>query len=206
VTIGGNVRANAKLDDREKGNLDFVGDHVAINFINTLRMHEGVLTDTLQSDENVIAWMRKMGIRLPLLRKPLRPEALLGSARNLRTLALRVLERRKAGKRVGFGDLNTFLAGAISHLQLRAQERRLDLQRVYLGRNAKQYLAPVAEAIADLLANADFDLVRRCEGEKCILWFYDRTKAHRRRWCTAEGCGTRTRVAAFRARRAAASK
>ena len=198
------MRANAKVDD-EKGNLDFVGDHVAINFINTLRMREGVLSDTLQSDESVIAWMRKMNIRLPLLRKPLRPEALLRSARNLRTLALRALERRKAGKRVRLDGLNTFLADAISHFQLRARERRLDLQRVYLGRNAKQYLAPVAEAVADLLAHGDFALVRHCQGEKCVLWFYDRTKGHRRRWCTAEGCGTRARVAAFRARRSAAA-
>jgi predicted RNA-binding Zn ribbon-like protein len=199
------VRANATVNDGE-GSLDFVGDHVAINFINTRRMNEGVLTDTLQSDENVIAWMRKMNIRLPLLRKPLRPKALLGSARNLRTLALRALEQKKAGKHVRLDGLNMFLADAVSCLQLRAREGRLDLQRVYLFRNAKQYLAPVAEAIADLLANADFDLVRHCEGAKCILWFYDRTKAHRRRWCTAEGCGTRARVAAFRARRAAASK
>ncbi len=200
------MRANARVSDSDKGNLDFVGDHVAINFINTRRMHEGVLTDTLQSDENVIAWMRKMNICLPLLRKPLRPKALVRTARNLRTLALRALEQRKAGRRVRLDGLNSFLVDAISRLQLRAREGRLDLQHVYLGRNAKQYLAPVAEAIADLLAHGDFDLVRHCEGEKCVLWFYDRTKGHRRRWCTAEGCGTRARVAAFRARRAAASK
>jgi len=70
------VRVNAKVNIREKGSLDFVGDHVAINFINTWRMHEGVLTDTLQSDEDVIAWMRKMNIRLPLLRKPRNPAVL----------------------------------------------------------------------------------------------------------------------------------
>ena len=200
------MSVSAKVNIREKDSLDFVGDHVAINFINTWRMHEGVLTDTLQSDENVIAWMRKMNIRLPLLRKPLGPKALLRTARNLRTLAFRAIEQRKAGKRVRLDSLNTFLADATSHLQLRAREHRLDLHRVYLSCNAKQYLAPVAEAIADLLAHGDFDLVRHCEGEKCVLWFYDRTKGHHRRWCTAQGCGTRARVAAFRARRAAASK
>jgi predicted RNA-binding Zn ribbon-like protein len=204
VTIGGDLRANAKVN--ENGNLDFVGDHVAINFINTRRMHEGVLTDTLQSDESVIAWMRKMNVRLPLLLKPLRPKALLRTARNLRTLALRALERRKVGKRVRLGELNACLAEATSQLQLRKRRDGLDLERVYLAGSAEQYLAPVAEAIADLVAHGDFDLVRHCEGEKCVLWFYDRTKAHRRRWCTAGGCGTRARVAAFRARHAAESK
>ena len=194
------------MNEREKGSLDFVGDHVAINFINTRRVHEGFLTDTLQTDEDVIAWMKKMNIRLPLLRGRLRPKALLRTARDLRTLALRALEQRKAGKHVRLAGLNRFLAGAISRFQLRARERQLELQRVYLSRNARQYLAPVAEEVADLLANGDFDLVRHCEGENCTLWFYDRTKGHRRRWCTAEGCGTRARVAAFRARHASASK
>jgi predicted RNA-binding Zn ribbon-like protein len=42
--------------------------------------------------------------------------------------------------------------------------------------------------------------VRRCEGVDCVLWFYDRTKAHRRRWCSMEGCGNRAKVARFRSR------
>jgi predicted RNA-binding Zn ribbon-like protein len=200
------VVASAKSNGGKKGGLDFVGDHIALDFINTRRVYEGVLTDTLQTDDDVIAWMRKMNIRLPLLRGPLRPRELLRTARNLRALALRAIEQRKVGKHVRLADLNRFLADAISRFQLRARDRQLELQRVYLSRNASQYLAPVAEEVADLLANGDFDLVRHCEGENCILWFYDRTKGHRRRWCTAEGCGTRARVAAFRARRAAASK
>jgi predicted RNA-binding Zn ribbon-like protein len=199
------VRANMKEDGRENSSLDFVGDHIAINFINTWRMDEGVLTDTVESDEHVIAWMRKMNLRLPLIQKPLRPKELLRAARDLRSLASRSIEQRKAGKHVSLDGLNTFLADAISHLELGTRERRINLERVYVARDARQFLAPLAEAIADLLANGDFSLVRHCEGERCVLWFYDRTKGHRRRWCTAQGCGTRTRVAAFRARRASAS-
>jgi len=184
---------------------DFVGDHVAINFINTWRVYEGDLIDTLQSDEDVIEWMKKMKVCLPSLLKPLRPKVLLHAARELRTLARRVLEQRKAGKQVSSGGLNLFLTAASSHLELRARNGRINLERVYQARNARQFLAPLAETIADLLANGDFDLVRLCEGENCVLWFYDRTKGHRRRWCASKGCGTRARVAAFRARRAAAS-
>lgn len=203
-TIGGEVKAIAKADDGRKDSLDFAGDHIAINFINTRRIDEGVLTDTLQSDKDVIAWMSRMNLRLPSLRKALRPKALLRTARKLRALGLRALEQRKAGQSVRLDGLNLFLAAATISIQLRAREHRLDLQRIYQARNAAQYLAPVAEAIADLLANGDFDLVRHCEGEDCVLWFYDRTRGHRRRFCTAGGCGTRARVAAFRARHAAA--
>jgi predicted RNA-binding Zn ribbon-like protein len=62
-------------------------------------------------------------------------------------------------------------------------------------------LATVAEAAADLLATADFELVKRCEDETCVLWFSDQTKSHRRRWCSMEICGNRNKVAAYRARR-----
>ena len=57
-----------------------------------------------------------------------------------------------------------------------------------------------AREVADDVDFADFDLVRLCEGKACVLWFYDRTKGHRRRWCTSTGCGNRAKVAAFRAR------
>ncbi|MDX3854896.1 CGNR zinc finger domain-containing protein [Streptomyces sp. AK02-01A] len=40
-----------------------------------------------------------------------------------------------------------------------------------------------------------------------LLWFYDRTKSHRRRWwwCSMETCGNRTKVRARRSRAASRS-
>ncbi len=74
------------------------------------------------------------------------------------------------------------------------------MTRVYGKETIEAFLAPVAEAVADLLADGDFNLVRHCEGNACVMWFYDHTKGHRRRWCTSTGCGNRAKVAAFRAR------
>lgn len=48
------------------------------------------------------------------------------------------------------------------------------------GESAQQP-GPVAEQAADLLVNGDFSLVRECKHPDCTLWFYDLTKAHRRR-------------------------
>ncbi len=59
------------------------------------------------------------------------------------------------------------------------------------------------EAAADLLATGDFTLVKRCEDETCVLWFYDQTKSHHRRWCSTVLCGNRHKVAAYRKRRRA---
>ena len=44
------------------------------------------------------------------------------------------------------------------------------------------------------------ELIRECEHPDCVLWFYDRTKSHRRRWCSMALCGNRHKVAEFRKR------
>jgi predicted RNA-binding Zn ribbon-like protein len=66
---------------------------------------------------------------------------------------------------------------------------------------AESILAPVAEAVAELLVKADFQLIKRCEDESCVFWFSDQTKSHHRRWCSAQICGNRNKVAAYRKRR-----
>ena len=37
--------------------LDFIGDHLAIDFVNTVRVVGGEATDTLQSDDDVKVWL-----------------------------------------------------------------------------------------------------------------------------------------------------
>jgi predicted RNA-binding Zn ribbon-like protein len=181
--------------------LDFVGDHPAINFINTLRMSGSELTDTWQSDEDVAAWIVREGLRDALPSATWPDGVLLRKARYLREIARKAVEARKAKKPLPLDELNAFLEHSASHCVLSAKSRiELHLERMYRQKTVEQYLAPVAESVAELLAHADFDLIRHCEGGQCVLWFYDRTKAHRRRWCSPQFCGNRSKVAAFRAR------
>jgi predicted RNA-binding Zn ribbon-like protein len=181
--------------------VDFVGDHPALNFINTLHTVGRELTDTWQRDEDVAAWIVREGLRdsLPLAKWP--DGTLLRKARNLRELALKAVEARKAKKSLPLDELNAFLEHSASHRVLSAKSRTdMHYERVYRQKTVEQYLAPVAESVAELLSHTDFDLVHHCESPQCVLWFYDRTKAHRRRWCSPLLCGNRAKVAAFRAR------
>ena len=188
-------------DMTNENHLDFVGDDLAINFINTRRMVEGQLTDILQSDSNVKAWLRRLEVPVAKGTLPFSDGVLLQRARELREIALAAVQDRKSGKKPSLVALNRFLANAPSHAMLTADDtRNIRVTRVYGKETVEAFLAPVAEAVADLLADGDFDLVRHCEGNACVLWFYDRTKGHRRRWCTSTGCGNRAKVAAFRAR------
>ncbi|MGB0125364.1 MAG: ABATE domain-containing protein [Silvibacterium sp.] len=180
---------------------DSVGDHPAINFINTLRMSGSELTDAWQRDEDVAAWIVREELR-DTPPSTFRPHGvLLRKARELREIARRAVEARKAKKPLPLDELNAFLERSVSHCVLSAKSRTdLRLKRVYGQKTIEQYLAPIAESMAELLSYGNFDLIRHCEGERCVLWFYDRTKAHRRRWCSPQTCGNRAKVAAFRAR------
>jgi predicted RNA-binding Zn ribbon-like protein len=185
----------------KENHLDFIGDNLAINFINTRRMVVGQLTDTLQNDNDVKSWLKRLEVPVSKGTLTFSNGVLLQAARELREIALVAVRNRKSGKKPSLIALNRFLARASSHEALTTDDANsIRVTRVYSKETVEAFLAPIAEAIADLLADGDFDLVRHCDGHDCVLWFYDRTKGHRRRWCTSAGCGNRAKVAAFRAR------
>jgi predicted RNA-binding Zn ribbon-like protein len=66
--------------------------------------------------------------------------------------------------------------------------------------NADALLPLLAWQIAVLVTQEQASLIKQCAGSGCTLWFLDRTKAHRRRFCSATACGNRAKVAAFRER------
>ena len=47
-----------------------------------------------------------------------------------------------------------------------------------------------------VLCYADLALVKKCENPVCVLFFYDTSKNHSRRWCSMSVCGNRMKVAA----------
>ena len=57
-------------------------------------------------------------------------------------------------------------------------------------------LAPIARSIADLAALGRGAEIRRCANPRCVLYFRDRSRARRRRWCSMAVCGNRMKVAA----------
>jgi predicted RNA-binding Zn ribbon-like protein len=97
-------------------------------------------------------------------------------------------------------ELNRLLAAGPSATSVRTVAGRVVLTASRRFDSALAILAPLAEAIARLFAEGDRHLVRECGSDACSLWFYDRTKAHRRRWCSMDACGARAKAAAYRAR------
>lgn len=64
-------------------------------------------------------------------------------------------------------------------------------------------LATVASDAVDLLTSPAISRVRECEAPDCALLFIDLSRPGRRRWCADGACGSKSRSAAYRSRRAA---
>ena len=176
-----------------------VGDHPALDLLNTVAQVDGRGVDYWQSDADVLDWMARAGFRAAA--SPARPAKLLHAARGLRETVRALVARRKAGEAIDVDALNAWLAHARRRLELVEDDAGgYQLVARYAHDTPEQLLAPVAEAAAALLVEGDFELVRHCENPECSLWFYDRTKAHRRRWCSMALCGNRHKVATFRRR------
>ena len=181
-----------------------VGDHLALDFINTRFGVDAAERDILSTDADVLDWLARTGLPADPAGLAIEEGALVSAAVALRETARDLVEHRKAGTRGDPASLNAVLASAQAHQALewkKGEPPRRVLERV--SDRPEALLVPVAESLAQLLAEGDFALVRCCESPDCTLWFYDRTRSHRRRWCSAADCGNRAKVAAFRARKRA---
>lgn len=194
-----------KLTVTDSGAL-MLADHAGLDLLNTTPQVDGELVDMLQSDADVVRWLEQAGFAANAIPEGVKAGSLLQAARQLREAIRPLVERRKAGKQGDVAELNAFLAAGSSYPQLVwGRSGAVRLERVQARGTVEQMLAPMAEAAAELLANGDFELVRKCEDAACVLWFYDRTKSHHRRWCSMATCGNRNKVAAYRRRRVSAS-
>jgi predicted RNA-binding Zn ribbon-like protein len=181
---------------------EFLGDHPALDLLNTVVQQDGAPVDIWQTDADVLRWLTRQhlhdGAQAPAR---LKSGALLSAARALRETVRVAVAQRKVQAPVDIKALNAFLGEGRRHLELALNDQH-QLQAIerYEASTPAQLLAPLAETAAQLLVTGDFNLIRKCEHPDCTLCFYDRTKSHRRRWCSMALCGNRHKVASFRRR------
>ena len=125
-------------------------------------------------------------------------------ARRLRTWATAWIARWSTEPGASYeGELrrlNTLLQRANEVREVVRAGDRLEIVERPRGRAADELIGLLAAKLAHLVVSEEPSLVKQCAGADCTLWFVDRTKAHRRRFCSMTACGNREKVAAFRER------
>lgn len=189
-----------RLDDGAK-EAPMLGDHLAMDLLNTEMRDGGKSIEYWNNGSDVLRWLERHDIVAATSDAPVDRAALLEKGRELRAMARRLITECKKGKVSDIGPLNQYLFEYLSapHLE-RDRQGHLTIVRIPRGDALASLLGPVAEAVAQLLVEGNFDLVKQCEHPECILWFYDRTKSHKRRWCSMALCGNRHKAAQFRKR------
>jgi predicted RNA-binding Zn ribbon-like protein len=176
-----------------------------LDWVNTQAVSGSEVTELVRDFADLVAWLQRFEVistkeQRELKRWDKEQQALvLEAARQLRAQLRGLCEAIAAEQAVPQSIINTLN----SHLARRAT--KLQLCRIQGGVEAVETLQlddelsvlfPIARSAADWLVAADWALLKKCANPSCILWFYDTSKNHSRRWCSMEGCGNRHKVTA----------
>lgn len=185
----------------------FVGETLALDFVNTEVVVRGRRIDLLSSPEALETWWRNAAERYPAIvaafprlaaeRSPSERPATLAAAKELRA-ALRglvaALAERGDDDRLAESDLaivNRVLAAGREAVTIGTGGRPRAI-REPREEGADGQLLAIASSALDLLTAKEASRLHRCGNERCILFFYDTTKSGTRRWCSV-GCMNRAR-------------
>jgi len=116
----------------------------------------------------------------------------------LRETIRSVLGAMAAGKPLRaswIADVNEVLAHGMGSERLVRHDATWRLGFVPLRPEPLRALAPIARSIGDLISAGPVGEVRRCANPRCVLFFRDRSRTRRRRWCSMAICGNRIKVA-----------
>jgi predicted RNA-binding Zn ribbon-like protein len=185
-----------------------VSGRLWIDFVNTEIAEEGARIDLLERFGDLVRWcaaaqvigvgemaaMQDRWAKTPDAREAFQ------RAIRFRTILRDMAERLASGRpripQETLDAINDVLArGGVAHEIVRVPSGFAMRLRRQLT-TPTQLLAPIAESAADFLSTGDLTLVAQCQNPQCILFFYDTTKNHARRWCSMAVCGNRAKVAA----------
>jgi predicted RNA-binding Zn ribbon-like protein len=184
-----------------------IGGDLAVDFANTV-FSPGDSTGSLHSWLDLIDFLELRGGLVPgdgaMLRAMGATEARRCAAAFAQALRLRETIRAMLGAMASkrpmraqwVGEVNEALETGVGASRLLRQDTgwRLGLSPGPAG--PLQALAPIARAIAELVVSGRTVEIGKCANPRCLLFFRDRSRTRRRRWCSMAVCGNRMKVAA----------
>jgi predicted RNA-binding Zn ribbon-like protein len=184
-----------------------IGDDLAIDFANSVHS-PGDPTGALHSWSDLVDFLELRGGMPPGDGASLRAMGATDARRCLaafaRALQLRETIRAMLGAMASkrplraqwVADVNEALAWGAGATRLVRQDTGWRLGFSPGLADPLRVLAPVARSIADLAASGRSVEVCKCANPRCVLYFRDRSRTRRRRWCSMAVCGNRMKVAA----------
>jgi predicted RNA-binding Zn ribbon-like protein len=202
----------------------FVADSPGLDFLNTFAYPSSEGVEWLTNGDDLVTWLEQSKLldahTAAEMRATTVPGELDGVAAQARELRewFRTFVNRSQGSQLSkaarkqLGPLNALLERDEIYSSIEVREKVGSISRGLDNANALELVSkrrwrspaallfPIANALADVVCSANFAHIKRCEGHACTLFFLDKTKGHKRRWCSMAVCGNRAKQAAHRER------
>lgn len=193
----------------------FVGNHLALDFLNTRPVQNGEPMELLSDFSALLRWFQAAGLlnsrEMVSLQRQSGESATarrtLDAMRQLREKLRKEILAWEGGAdvhRATLDELNQLMAAYPMRSKLKAVGKVSSMELWFEPRQPEDLFAPLAHSAAKLFAEADRNRVRKCG--HCVLHFYDTSKKGTRRWCSMQLCGNRLKVAAYAARQRLANE
>lgn len=188
----------------------FLGNHLALDFLNTRPVQNGEATELLPDFEALLRWFQaaellssgevaKMRQRWGESSRARRTLELAWELREKLRNEILTWETGAAVHRGTTEELNRIMAERPMRSRLKTTRNGVVRERWFETEQPEDLLTPLADSAATLFAEVSRDRVRKCA--ECVLHFLDTSKKGTRRWCSMQICGNRLKVAAYAARR-----
>ena len=204
------AKGRAEEDSIWKDGFLFLGNQLALDFLNTRPVQNGEPLELLPDFSALLRWFQVAG--LISSREATRIEREFGQSGEARQMreevrALREVLRKEilAWEDGGtihhstVAELNRLMAEhpMLTRLKGNGNERLPELY--FIVHKPGDLFAPLAQSAAMLFSGVDHTRVRKCG--HCVLHFLDTSKKGTRRWCSMQLCGNRLKVAAYARRK-----
>ncbi len=185
----------------------FVGNHTCLDFLNTQIVEKDKSVDLFGTFSDLAEWLLEAELVDAQAKKeiadkwhsPAASASALEQALKFRTVLRRIVEQMVQGEEVSknrIEEINRILRRRNEYAHIHCENGKYKLKSHLLFKQPVHLLTPIAKSAADLLVNADFSLIKKCENPPCVLYYYDTSKNQRRRWCSMKTCGNRMKAAA----------
>lgn len=185
----------------------FVGDAIALDFLNTVHRVGDRQVDLLQTGAGLLAWLEELRLISAQTSQGLHArsgaEALAAAAAEARDLRewFRAFAHEHKGSALVAGDLHELTRlnqllerdGTYSQIvRADANHTTLDMAILHRWQSPESLVIALARALAAFICEEDFSRVKTCQRAGCELFFIDRTPGHIRKWCRPSACGDRS--------------
>jgi predicted RNA-binding Zn ribbon-like protein len=172
-----------------------VGEPLALDLVNTRPAD----ADHLESVQSLNDWLALEAERFPELAEfEATSEAALARVVAVRGSVTAVVDALLEGRPVppeAVEALNSAQRAAPAFTRLSIADGGFAAAKEYSGASGQRIAARLAEAATQLLTSESIGKLKQCEADDCRLVF---VLTHpKRRWCSAERCGNRVRVARY---------